>query len=112
MPWQQGRFDGAPRRMTFVVFQLLLRQREHLFTHQRRHRDLDPLRAGTLMTTNVATRQGFPLTERTRDTLPGPLFGLAIASSSPIRGIAQHAPNGGSFPAAFARARRDLALIQ
>src|ERR1035437_5129041 len=69
-------------------FQLLLRQCEHLFIHQRRHRDLNPLRAGTLMTTNVATRQGFPLTERARDTLPGPLFGLAIASSSPIRGIA------------------------
>src|ERR1043165_205712 len=69
--------------MTFVLFQLLLRQREHLFTHQRRHRDLDPLRAGTLMTTNVATRQGFPLTERARDTLPGPLFGLAIARTFP-----------------------------
>ena len=57
-------------------------------------------------------RAGFPLTERARDTLPGPLFGLAIASSSPIRRIAQHAPNGGSLPAAFARPCRDLALIQ
>jgi hypothetical protein len=31
--------------MTLVVFQLLLRQRESLFAHQRRYRDLNPLAA-------------------------------------------------------------------
>src|SRR5215831_19686143 len=64
------------------------------------------------MPTNVPTRQGLPLTERACDALPGPLFGFAIASGSPIRRIAQHAPNRGSFPSAFARPCRDLALIQ
>src|ERR1019366_3843967 len=54
---QQGRLDGAPRRMMFVLLQLLLCQREHLFAHQRRHRDLNPLRTGPLMTTNVAARE-------------------------------------------------------
>ena len=87
-------------------------QREHLFRHQRRHRNLNPVRAGTLMTTNVATGQGLPLPQRARDALPRSLFGLAIASGSPICGIAQHAPNCGSFPTALPRPRRDLPIIQ
>src|SRR5260370_7515607 len=99
-------------RMTFILLQLLLRQCEHLFTHQSRHRDFNPLRARPLMPTNVATGQSFPLTERARDALPGPLLGFAIASRSPIRGVAQHAPNRGSLPAAFAHPCRNLAVIQ
>src|SRR5439155_5707078 len=102
----------APRRMTFVLFQLLLRQREHLVTYQRRHWNLNPLRARPLMTPNVSTRQGFPLTERARHARPGPLLGFAIACGSPIRWIAQHAPNRGSFPTTGARPCRNLALIQ
>src|SRR6266496_4577677 len=98
--------------MTFILLQLLLRQRERLFAHQRRHRDLNPLSTRSLMPAHVATRQGFPLTERARDALPEPLLGFAIAGSSPIGWITQHAPNRGSFPAALARPCRHLALIQ
>src|SRR2546421_8780831 len=60
------------------------------------------------MTTNVAARQSFSLTKRPRDALTGPLFGFAIAGGPAIRGIAQHAPNGGSLPAAFAGSCRNL----
>jgi hypothetical protein len=79
-------FFVLPRRMTFVVFQLLLRQREYLFAHQRRHRDLNPVGAGSLMPANVETRQGFPLTERARDTLPGPLvsYGQPNSAVAPV----------------------------
>src|SRR5260370_20543579 len=99
-------------RMTFILLQLLLRQCEHLFTHQSRHRDFNPLRARPLMPTNVATGESVRWTERGRDALPGPLLGFAKASRSPIRGIAQHAPNRGSLPAAFAHPCRNLAVIQ
>src|SRR6266852_7589315 len=98
--------------MTFILLQLRLRQREHLFAHQRWHRDFNPLRARALMPTNVATWQGFPLPEWARDALPRPLLGFAIASGSPIRWIAQHAPNCGSLPSAFAASCRNLTLIQ
>src|SRR3954451_22407257 len=98
--------------MTFVLLQLLLRQREHLFGHQRRHRDLNPLRTGPLMTTNVATGQGFALPQCPRDTLPRSLFGLAIAGGPPIRGIAQHSPDRRSFPSTLACPGRDLPVIQ
>src|SRR6266508_3321281 len=98
--------------MMLVRLQLLLCQREHLFAHQCRHRDLNPLRARPLMTTNVAARKGLSLTQRARDALPGPLFGFAIAGSPAIRGIAQHAPNGGSLPAALAGPCCNLTLIQ
>src|SRR5437016_14079029 len=64
------------------------------------------------MTTHVAARQSFSLTKRPRDALTGPLFGFAIAGAPAIRGIAQHAPNGGSLPAAFAGSCRNLTLIQ
>jgi hypothetical protein len=95
-----------------ILFQLLLRQRERLFAHQRWHRDLNPLRAWPLVSTNVVARLNFPLTERTRDALPGPLLGLAVARRSPIRGIAQHAPNRGPLPAALARPCCNLPFIQ
>ena len=98
--------------MPFILLQLLLRQREHLFAHQRWHRDLNPFRTGPLMPTHVATRHGLPLTEGARNALPEPLLGLAVASGAAIRGVAQHAPNRGSLPAAFARACRNPALIQ
>src|SRR4051794_13895190 len=98
--------------MTFILLQLLLRQREHFLAHQSWHRDLNPLRARALMPTNVATWQGFSLPERARDALPRPLLGFAIAGGPPIRRIAQHAPNRGSFPTAVASPRRNPALIQ
>src|SRR5689334_18111135 len=98
--------------MTFILLQLLLRQREHLCAYQRRHRDLNPLLARPFMPPNVATRQRLPLTERARNALPGPLLGFAIASGSPIRWIAQHPPNCRSLPAAFARPCRNPALMQ
>src|SRR6516225_11942041 len=53
--------------MMLVLLQLLLRQREHLFAHQRGHRDLNPLRARPLVSTHVAAWQRFPLTKGTRD---------------------------------------------
>src|SRR5215510_6348575 len=98
--------------MMFVLLQLLLRQREHLFAHQRWHRDLNPLRARPLVSTNVAARQGFPLTKGPRDALPRPLLGLAVARGSPIRGIAQHAPNRGSLPTALTCPCCNLLFIQ
>src|SRR3954447_25762190 len=57
--------------------QLLLRERERLFPHQSWHWDLNPLRARPFVSTNVTARPSLPLTERTRDTLPGPLLGFA-----------------------------------
>src|SRR6266852_1017801 len=75
-------------------------------------RDPHPLRAGSPPTTHVAARQSFSLTKRPRDALTGPLCGFAIAGGPAIRGIAQHAPNGGSLPAAFAGSCRNLTLIQ
>src|SRR6516165_12078765 len=98
--------------MMLVFLQLLLRQREHLFAHQRWHRDLNPLRAWPLVSTNVAAWQGFPLTKRPRDALSGPLLGFAIARRSPIRGIAQHAPNRGPLPPALACPCCNLPFIQ
>jgi hypothetical protein len=44
------------------LFELLLRQREHLFAHQRAHRDLNPLRARPLVSNHVAAWRRFPLT--------------------------------------------------
>jgi len=75
--------------MMFVLFQLLLRQREHLFAQQRTLRLLNPICPRPFMTTNLATRQGLSLTLRARDTLPEPLLGLAIASRASICGIAR-----------------------
>src|SRR5215471_21115146 len=98
--------------MAFVLLQLLLRQREHLFAHQSRHGYFEPFRARPFMTTPGATRQAFPLTEWACDALPRPQLGLAIAGDPSIRGIAQHAPNRGSFPAALACPSGNLALIE
>ena len=42
-PLQQGRFNGAPGRMPFVLLQLLLRQGEGLVANQGRNRNLDPI---------------------------------------------------------------------
>jgi len=95
----------------FVLLQLLLHQREHLFAHQHWYRDLNPLRAQPLVPANVAAGQDFPLTKVPRDALPGPLLGFAIAGRSPICGIAQHAPNRGSLPAALPRPCWNLAFI-
>src|SRR3954451_10921791 len=98
--------------MMLVLLQLLLRQSEDLFTHQRRHRHFDPVLAGPFMAGAVAAHHPVALTQGPRDALSRPQLCLAITSSAPIGRIPQQAPYRRAFPASGSGARGDLALIE
>src|SRR6516164_10801121 len=98
--------------MTFVLLQLLLRQREYLFAHQCLNRNLNPLLARPFMTSTIATRPSFPLAQGAGDPLSGTRLGFTVAGGPAIGRVAQHSPNRRSFPAPLPRARSDLAFIQ
>jgi ketosteroid isomerase-like protein len=54
--------------MTFILLQLLLRQREHFLAHHSGHRHFNPLRARALMACAITARQAFPLAKGARDS--------------------------------------------
>src|SRR5215208_1658133 len=98
--------------MLFVLNQLLLRQCKRFFTYERRHRNLDPLLAGFLMTGAIATARPTPLPKGLGDALSWTDLRLPKTCPAAIGRIAQHAPHRRSLPSRGSGARRRVLLIQ
>ena len=111
-PLQQSWFNRAPRRVAFVLLQLLLGQGKSFLADQSRNRDLDPIFSGSFVVGTVAARQSLAFPQCSRDALPWVVLGLPIARPASIGRVAQQAPDRGPLPACRARPGRNLLLVQ
>src|SRR5205823_3594332 len=109
---KQARFDRAPRGKSLVFFQLLLGQTERSFADQRRHSNLDPLFARSLLIGSATLRVPTLLPQRTGHFPSGLALRLAETRSPHIRRIPKHRPHGTAFPSRVAGASGNLPLIQ
>jgi hypothetical protein len=77
-------FDRATGGKSFVVFQLFLRQTERGFADQRRHSDLNPLLARSLLIGTAALRVPALLPQRTSHFPSGASLSLTETRSAHI----------------------------
>jgi hypothetical protein len=98
--------------MALIVLQLLLRQSERRFTHQRRYGNLNPFRARSLSMRATTTAVSTSLPQGPRDLLTHRALRLAKARFALISRIAQRGPHRRPFPPRRSPAGWDSAIVQ
>ena len=98
--------------MELIVLQLLLRQSERRFAHQRRYGNLNPFPARPLSMRATTTAVSTSLPQGPRDLLTHRALRLAKAGFALISRIAQHGPHRRPFPPRRSPAGGDPAIVQ
>ena len=98
--------------MTFILFQLLLRQSENLLTDQWWHGDLNPVLERPLAIRTIAIGNTIGLPQGAGDPLTGTDLCFSKACPPLVCRIAQHAPHGGPLPSRDACTSRSAPVLR